>query len=203
MTVHKPEFLASLICFFFFALLGVAIIYRPRVLWDVRAKYFLKQATPAALFFTRTGRSRPLLAGYIAAIIIYMLAHLNVWVPALMALSQIASQMVVEGFKLVYRRVRPEYFLQRLDKGRSYPSGHATTAVVSYVGWALIVVHSALPHELKWTVAGILIAWGVAIDWSRLALGAHYFSDVFGGTLFGAAWLCAILGFSGNLLLTR
>jgi undecaprenyl-diphosphatase len=200
-TALNRDFLAALVCFFFFAVLGVAVIYRPRVLWDVRAKYFLNQATPVALFFTRTGRGRQLLAGYIAAVIIYMAAHLNVWVPLVMALSQITSQMVVEGFKLVYRRVRPDYYLQQLDKGRSYPSGHATTAVVTYVGWALIVAHSALPHDLKWVLAGILIAWALAIDWSRLAMGAHYFSDVFGGTLFGSAWLCAILGFGGNLLL--
>lgn len=201
MTVHNRDFLAALICFFFFALLGVAIVYRPRVLWDARAKYFLSQFTPVALFFTRSGRGRQLLAGYIAAVLIYMVGHLNVWVPVVMALSQISSQMVVEGFKLVYRRVRPDYYLQQLDKGRSYPSGHATTAVVTYTGWALIAVHSALPHDMKCAIAGILIVWALAIDWSRLAMGAHYFSDVFGGTLFGAAWLCAILGFGGNLLL--
>ncbi|HET7813427.1 MAG TPA: phosphatase PAP2 family protein [Candidatus Baltobacteraceae bacterium] len=202
MTVHDREFFVSLVCFLLFAILGVAIIYRPRVLWDVHAKYFLKQSTPVALFFTRSGRSRQLLAGYTAAVIIYMVAHLNVWVPLVMALSQITSQMVVEAFKLVYKRVRPDYFLHQLDKGRSYPSGHATTAVVSYVGWALIAAHSALPHDVKWAIAGALVVWAMAIDWSRLALGAHYFSDVFGGTLFGTAWLCAILGFSGNLLLT-
>lgn len=201
MSIHDREFFAALFCFLFFALLGVAIIYRPRVLWDVHAKYFLKQATPIALFFTRSGRSRQLLCGYIAAVIIYMVAHLNVWVPLVMALSQVTSQMVVEAFKLVYRRVRPDYYLQRLDKGRSYPSGHATTAVVTYTGWALIVAHSALPPDVKWPLTAVLAAWAIAIDWSRLALGAHYFSDVFGGTLFGAAWVCAILGFSGNLLL--
>jgi len=38
----------------------------------------------------------------------------------------------------------------------------------------------------------VLAVCAVAIPWSRLALGAHYATDVLGGLLLGAAWLCLV-----------
>ena len=201
MTQQSRLYLIALFCFLFFVSLGMAIVLRPRVLWDLHAKYFHSQAMPLALFLTASGRTRPLMAGYAVAVAVFAAGHLHAIIPVIMALSQIFSQTVVEGFKLVYRRVRPDYWLHKLDKGHSYPSGHATTAVVSYIGWAVLVAHCALPPSLKIPLAALLVIWAVGIDWSRLALGAHYFSDVFGGTLFGTAWICALFGATGHLLI--
>jgi len=46
--------------------------------------------------------------------------------------------------------------------------------------------------DLKVAIVTVLVLWALGIMWSRLALGAHYLSDVFGGALFGTAWLCAL-----------
>jgi len=43
------------------------------------------------------------------------------------------------------------------------------------------------------TAIVILVICIVGIPWSRLALGAHYLTDVAGGVLFGAGWLCITL----------
>lgn len=193
--------LAALICFFLFVSLGLAIVKRPRVLWDVRAKNIRARYVRAALFFTLCGRTRPLLAGYALAFAIYALGHLHAIVPVIMAASQVLSQSVVEGFKLIYKRARPEYWEHRFEKGHSFPSGHATTATVTFVGWAIIAAHAALPHPETWLLVALLSAFAAGIGWSRLVLGAHYFSDVFGGALFGAAWLCALFAFFGNRML--
>ncbi len=42
-------------------------------------------------------------------------------------------------------------------------------------------------------VVAVLLVCAVGIPWSRLALGAHYLTDVAGGLLLGAAFLCAAL----------
>jgi undecaprenyl-diphosphatase len=83
-----------------------------------------------------------------------------------------------------------------LEAGHSYPSGHATTAIVFFTGWAIVVAHQVLPPALQDLTVVLLALWGLGIMWSRVALGAHYLSDVFGGALFGGAWLCAVVAFS-------
>lgn len=108
-----------------------------------------------------------------------------------MILSQILSQTLVELIKARYLRTRPDYWLVGLEAGHSYPSGHATTAVVFFTGWALLALFSPLPPVVRYLVAAVLVLWAFGVSWSRLALGAHYLSDVLGGTLLGTAWICA------------
>lgn len=200
MSVSEGHYLAAALCFGLFIVLGVVIFGRPHVLFDIHAQKLRARATRLARLLTFSGRTRALAAGYIIAVIVFSIGHLHLRVPVILALSQIVSQSIVEGFKVIYRRTRPDYWLHRLDPGHSYPSGHATTAVVSYAGWAIVVAHSALPDGLKWTLVAALCLWAVGIDWSRLALGAHYFSDVLGGTLFGAAWMFALVGAVGRII---
>lgn len=78
------------------------------------------------------------------------------------------------------------------EVGKSYPSGHATTAIVSLGGWAVVVASSGLPIQAKYELIALFALWAAGIDWSRLALGANYLTDVAGGTLFGSAWLCVL-----------
>ena len=166
--------------------------------FDAQAVYFRGQLSQLALIFTRSGRGRALTAACIIAIAAYALLRLPLWIPLVMSLSQMVSQVVVECFKALFKRMRPDYWLVGLDAGHSYPSGHATTAVVFFLGWALVVALSDITGTLKLAIVVLLAAWAIGICWSRLALGAHYLSDVAGGLLFGAGWLCAAFAISAH-----
>lgn len=192
MTAEARLDSAAAALFVAFILLGLAVARRPLGIWDARAVLFRAQATQLALLFTRSGRSKALTAGYIAAIAVFAAAHLPVWIPLVLAASQLVSQIVVEAFKMLYKRTRPDYWLVGLEAGHSYPSGHAATAVITFGGWASVIALSSLPEALKYALAASFALWATGIVWSRLALGAHYFSDVTGGILFGSAWLCAL-----------
>jgi membrane-associated phospholipid phosphatase len=48
-----------------------------------------------------------------------------------------------------------------------------------------------MTESIKIALVALLAFWIAGIGWSRLALGAHYPTDVIGGTLFGVAWACA------------
>jgi undecaprenyl-diphosphatase len=65
------------------------------------------------------------------------------------------------------------------------------TSVVFFLGLLLLAVHAPLPRVVTVPLATALGVCVVGISWSRLALAAHYVTDVIGGLAFGAAWLLA------------
>jgi membrane-associated phospholipid phosphatase len=73
------------------------------------------------------------------------------------------------------------------ETSASYPSGHATLVIAFYGFWTAVAWASNLPLDIKrWSRIAFAL-WALAIGWSRLALGAHYLTDVVGGYLLGAA----------------
>lgn len=99
------------------------------------------------------------------------------------------SAMLNAAVKSAVHRLRPVLDTPvAQEQGLSFPSGHAQSAMV---GWAvLLIVFLPMLHGAwrRIAVAGAAAAV-LAIGFSRLALGVHYFSDVMGGFAFGAAWV--------------
>jgi undecaprenyl-diphosphatase len=203
LTIRSDLSIAACAFFAIFLVLGLRVSRRPLGALDALAAHLRGQMTPAALVFTISGRSIALIVMYAIAFIVFALTRLPFWIPVFLAGSQIVSQIVVELFKALYARVRPDYWLVGLEAGHSYPSGHACTAVVSFAGWALAIAIAQLPAPVKSVLVAAFLFWALGIVWSRLALGAHYLSDVAGGVLFGCAWLCALSEFLLGSALVR
>ena len=87
---------------------------------------------------------------------------------------------------LFARPRRLDWFVKH-ETAFSYPSTHAAVAFSFYWLWGVMLWRSDLP--LLWRAAGFgaLAALTLAICWSRLALGAHYVTDLFGGALLAFA----------------
>ncbi len=118
---------------------------------------------------------------------------LGVFVVLAIIFSQVVSQGLVSLSKGLFARARPDVWLDRHEPGFSYPSGHATTAVVFYGAWVVVLWTSPLPAAVRVCGTALLAGWALGIGWSRIALGAHYPTDVIGGFLLGAAWFCFAL----------
>jgi membrane-associated phospholipid phosphatase len=111
------------------------------------------------------------------------------------AAAFIGAHILGRMLKRVIQRTRPPDDISHVDhESFSFPSGHSLKAVVCYVMLAYVI--SRL-FELRgarrmavFVAAGALI---LAIGWSRIYLGAHYPSDVFGGFAVGLAWVAVIL----------
>ena len=183
----------SIALFIAFLFLGTFVSTRPLTRIDIDGRKVRGTFPALALLFTRSGRALPLLAiGILATLAFYFLKK-PLWIPLGISASQLLSQGFVELLKRRFLRERPDDWLARHERGLSYPSGHATTAIVFFGGWLLALADVPMPPWLRFAAGAALAAWMIGIGWSRMALGAHYLTDVLGGILFGSAWMCAIL----------
>ena len=146
---------------------------------------------PIMLAFTWLGEP-PITVGIGAVVLGYGLA-LNK--PYYIVAGAIAIGTIAVGglLKIFLRRARPvnEYVEKMFFKTFSFPSGHATGAVVSF-GLAALIIGTKWP-ELEIASWIIAIVSMLFVSLSRIYLGAHYASDIIGGWIVGAIGLVAII----------
>jgi membrane-associated phospholipid phosphatase len=109
------------------------------------------------------------------------------WAALLLALS-LASDLIAAVVKLIVERVRPEgAVVEALFGGDNFafPSGHVVraTALVAVLAWLLAPAALRLPLAV-----GVASVAGLAMGYARVALSAHWPTDVLGGVLLGLAW---------------
>lgn len=91
----------------------------------------------------------------------------------------------------LFARPRRLDWVVKHETAFSYPSSHAAIVAGFYALWAAMLYMSELPRAVRTTAAALLLLLSIAICWSRLALGAHYVTDLIGGALLGLALVCA------------
>jgi undecaprenyl-diphosphatase len=120
-----------------------------------------------------------------------------------LAVSMAGSLVLNQSLKLIFQRPRPQLAWAHVQPEYSFPSGHAMNSIVFYVAVALIAwILWGRRVGLIATVLAIVLA--LLIGTSRIYLGYHYFTDVLGGFLAGAAWLIIVAAaLDGGLWLSR
>jgi undecaprenyl-diphosphatase len=74
------------------------------------------------------------------------------------------------------------------EPGASFPSGHSQAAVVGY-GVLLLLLLPALSRTWRRIAVVVAVLMVIGIGFSRVALAAHFVSDVLAGFALGAVWL--------------
>jgi undecaprenyl-diphosphatase len=194
---------AALACFVVVAVLGTFAAQRAPTGLDVAGGALRGNALPLAAFFTLLGR------WYVLTLIAIVVACATIaWrgdvrVIAVLFASQVAAQGAVTVLKVRFHRARPPGWLLFHEPDFSYPSGHAVTSIVFYVALAMLVLHTGVvPHAFAAPLAIVLVVCAAGIPWSRLALDAHYVTDVVGGLVFGCGWLCAALAIASRVMMS-
>jgi membrane-associated phospholipid phosphatase len=96
------------------------------------------------------------------------------------------------ALKSLFHQPRPTLgVLDSPFEGFAFPSGHAMTATVLYSTLAMMVLERTAGVRRR--LIGASAAAAVAlVGMTRLALGAHYLSDVLGGIGFGLLWFAVV-----------
>jgi len=127
-------------------------------------------------------RERVLLVGWIAAIA--------------------GGGLLDQALKLTFRRPRPVWDAPIVTaQGWSFPSGHAMGSLVAYGMLAYLLVLHLRSTRAKAAVLVGAVLLVLAIGFTRLYLGVHYFSDVVAGYAAGTVWLAVCI--SGMEVLRR
>lgn len=182
-----------------FLALGAFVSRAPANGFDQAGTRLLGVATPLAVMFTRSGYTPALVGFAIVALAVALVLRANFALGLGLVAVQLAAQLSANLFKQLYHRPRPDAWLFRSELGFSYPSGHAVTAIVFYMGWAWIAWNWPLPRGLRIAIVCAMALWALGIGLSRIALGAHNPTDVLGGYLFGTAWLFLFLALASLL----
>jgi len=135
---------------------------------------------------TRLGDTATL-TGVAALAVAWLLLRRRPWMAAHVVVTALGGGLLGVVVKELVERLRPLVDVgSATAPGWSFPSGHTLGATVTY-GVLLLVFASV--RRARRLMAAVAVVVVVAVGFTRVALGAHYATDVLGGWLLGLVWL--------------
>ncbi len=184
--------IVSVIGFVAFVALGIGVGHRPDPDWMMTLEYSLvNHATLVAWWFTWFGLADVLAP--IGIVLLFVAWRFPRW-RSRVFFSLVLLILCWQGADLaqhIFARPRRLDWVVRHETAFSYPSSHAAIVTGFYLLWATFLARSDLRGRL-WSSA-VLVALAVGIVWSRLALAAHYATDLVGGAFLAVALVAAVL----------
>jgi undecaprenyl-diphosphatase len=109
------------------------------------------------------------------------------------AAAILGNSLLNAVLKATFERGRPEFPDPILvETNWSFPSGHAMGAMVMY-GMVTYLIILRFKQTASKAIVMSMVILVLFIGFSRLYLGAHYFSDVMAGYIVGMAWLATVI----------
>ena len=131
----------------------------------------------------------PLLAVWVLAAVAYAWHHGRRRLVAFLLVTPLGGGIVDTLVKALVDRPRPVVDHPVITAfGKSFPSGHAMSATVTYGALLLVFLPVLAPARRRAALVATTVLV-LAIGTSRLLLGVHFVSDVVGGYVLGLAWL--------------
>jgi undecaprenyl-diphosphatase len=134
----------------------------------------------------------PSLLALAAVTAVVALARRRPGLAALVVVAAVGVVLVNEVLKQLVARPRPKLDWALVYPDFSFPSGHTMDSVVvlvavAFVAWALF------GRRVGIVATAVALGLALLIGFSRIYLGAHYLTDVVGGSLAGAIWLLVVV----------
>jgi len=153
------------------------------------------------LWITLFGKWQVIIIFTLATVSILWLWRKRLYIAPLF-LAIIGTEFFTWFGKIAFHRSRPEVAIYT-ERSFSFPSGHAAIAVAFYGFIVYLLVRSTSKWKTKVNLFFVVFILVFLIGFSRLYLGVHYLSDVWGGYLVGMLWLIVGIGISEWLFYRR
>jgi undecaprenyl-diphosphatase len=189
MSTTLARLVAAAVLLAAYLVLGAAVSQVPPGGFDTAAEALTNHGVKLALFFTGAGRF-PVFAVLCVALLLCGVVRRALLVPAAVAVGALlVAWKISDLLKDAFHRARPLNWVDIHESSFSYSSGHATLSLTFYGLLAYILWRALPPSSLRSAVPVVAGLWILATGWSRLALGAHFATDVLGGYLLGGGLL--------------
>lgn len=105
--------------------------------------------------------------------------------------------------KVVFARPRPTHINLIEEGGYSFPSGHAMVSTAFYGFFIYLIWKTNLSKKIKLFYSVFLSVLIISVCITRIYLGVHYASDVFGGALISISYLTLFTSIVSKYLLNK
>lgn len=179
----------------FFGILEDVVTGDPLVNFDVAVFQLLQGlrtswSDAVMIGFTELGDTTVVVP--VAIAVLLWLVWRRAWGTSAYFLAAVAGGSIFNtAIKVAVHRARPVSELYEGWSNFSFPSGHSTTNAVLY-GFIAFLIGRSLPPAGRVTIAFAAAVLITLIAFSRVYLGAHWFSDAAGGLAFAVTWLAVL-----------
>jgi undecaprenyl-diphosphatase len=198
--MRRPVFLWALLAIGLTGFVALALAYdrEPLASLDAEVAEWVAAGLPAWL----EALARPFswLGGWIGltalgVAVVVVLVRERAWLDlGFFVVAVPGSQIVVSLLKDAFERPRPDAgSAVPLPESFAFPSGHAAAGAASLGAMALLAAERLPSARARAWLWSCVVAGGLAVGLSRIALGVHFVTDVLAGWCFGLAWLGACL----------
>ena len=176
----KEIIICSVLLIIFFLMLGVVLLDKNLVIDEAIYNFIMKSRCPFLdnyfTFITKLGNRNAIAIVVIVSCLI--LRNRDI-------IYIISSTVTSVGFntiiKYLVKRARPSHLRLIVEKGFSFPSGHAMISICVYGVILYLIVCNIKNKYLKYTLAILLGILILSIGISRIYVGVHYPTDVLAG----------------------
>jgi undecaprenyl-diphosphatase len=166
--------------------------------FDVAVASTLYETLDGSSVLAAVGRILDIVGGNLVAILLVLgvtallIAKRHRYLAGYLFASALGGVLLSSVVKSFVDRPRPSTVGTIISESTSsFPSGHSTSGITTFVALAVVCLVTMRPR-VRWWAAIPLSLLGLAIGVSRVALGVHWPTDVLGGWALGSAWTSAV-----------
>ena len=196
--MKKCSILIVVLCLILFSVICYQILNYDSLVIDTNAYSFIADnimndsLTPILKVITELGG---VAFTVVAGVLIFIFCKKIRW---FVTFDLVGVTLINQLLKHIIRRPRPNILRLVEESGYSFPSGHSMVSMTFYGIIIYLVYKNVNDKYLKWLLITLLSLLILAIGFSRIYVGVHYFTDVVGGFLLGLAYLVIYVNIYNN-----